>query len=501
MGNDSRYALQFLFDASQITPDQLDERARALLRKHLPKIDLHVKSIKPGGVELSITGSLKDVDACHGKVNEELFERHSCVRVLDEAGDQIRQRAYPILAQIEQGLRTFLNRAMAEVIGFDWWDSMSPPDLRTSVELIERKAGKVSAIHHPLDLTYFEQLVDMVTASVQEWDADRALSAADLADLLCDSDSMDEVQEKLAGKTRKISLWDEVFARYFDQQGEWSDLAKQLHDSVIPARNKVMHHRPIRLYELQHLSEIHATVRTLLSSAKPELPQEERAEARQVSMDFIDVTREQAQSWATLQRAALEPIGQQQTQGTLLQKAVLESIRQEEAQGTPLQRAVLEVVQRQEAQWTPLQRAVLELVQRQEAQWTSLQRAVLELVQRPEAQWTSLQQAVLELCRQPSEQMALALQGLAKPPSSEVDGWEGESRVTYRVYENWSARPDKAIIHRADCSYANDGPIRPPTKNGQWHGPFATFEEALEAAKGTGRKDVRGCKYCSPSRP
>ena len=70
--------------------------------------------------------------------------------------------------------------------------------------------------------------------------------------------------------------------------------------------------------------------------------------------------------------------------------------------------------------------------------------------------------------------------------------------MTYRVYENRTVRPDKAIIHRSNCPWANDGPIRPPTKNGQWHGPFAIYQEALEAAKGTGREDVRGCKHCTP---
>jgi hypothetical protein len=70
--------------------------------------------------------------------------------------------------------------------------------------------------------------------------------------------------------------------------------------------------------------------------------------------------------------------------------------------------------------------------------------------------------------------------------------------MTYRVYENWTVRPDKAIVHRSDCPYADGGPPRPPTKNGRWHGPFATYQQALEAAQGTGREDVRGCRQCNP---
>jgi hypothetical protein len=465
MVKDNRYELAFLFDASQVTRDDLKKRARALLQKHLAKVVLDVKSVEPGGVQLSITGPLEDVDACHDKLNAELSGRYSCVRVLDEAGDDIRQRAYPILARIEQGLRTFINRAMTEVIGFDWWDRMTPPALRTSVEDMERKAGNASEIHHPLELTYFDQLVDMVTGSVQEWEADRKLSVADLAELLSDCGSIEEVHRKLAGRTRKISLWDEVFARYFEQKDEWSQLDRQLHKSVIPARNKVMHHRPIRLYELQELSNIQRSIRTLLSSAKAELPREERAEARHVGVDFIDVMRRQQEEWAHAQWAFLEPIRLQQALLAQLQRAMLEPIRQ------------------------------------QETQWPQVQRAVLEPIRQQQALLAQLQRAMLDPFRRLQEQMALPLEGLVKPPLSEADAREEESRLTYRVYENWAVRPDKAIIHRSDCPYANGGPVRPPTRNGRWHGPFPTIHQALEAARRTGRTEVRGCKYCSPTAP
>jgi len=71
--------------------------------------------------------------------------------------------------------------------------------------------------------------------------------------------------------------------------------------------------------------------------------------------------------------------------------------------------------------------------------------------------------------------------------------------MTYCVYENWTVRPDKAIVHRSDCPYAKGGPVTPATRNGRWHGPFATVQEAFQAARRTGRTEVRGCKYCSPT--
>ena len=71
--------------------------------------------------------------------------------------------------------------------------------------------------------------------------------------------------------------------------------------------------------------------------------------------------------------------------------------------------------------------------------------------------------------------------------------------VTYHVYENYSE--NKARIHFSHCRYCNYGEgIHErglKTKNGEWHGRFATFQEALDAARGTGR-NVSTCGHCNP---
>jgi len=62
--------------------------------------------------------------------------------------------------------------------------------------------------------------------------------------------------------------------------------------------------------------------------------------------------------------------------------------------------------------------------------------------------------------------------------------------MDYWVYENWTAE-HKAVIHRADCSYCNNGqgchanPLG--SRNGKWHGPFDTITAAATATKATGR--------------
>ena len=71
--------------------------------------------------------------------------------------------------------------------------------------------------------------------------------------------------------------------------------------------------------------------------------------------------------------------------------------------------------------------------------------------------------------------------------------------MEYWVYENWVH--DKAIVHKASCSYCNEGRGMHPDSSedhGKWRGPFRTREDALADPKSTGRTDARGCKACGP---
>lgn len=62
--------------------------------------------------------------------------------------------------------------------------------------------------------------------------------------------------------------------------------------------------------------------------------------------------------------------------------------------------------------------------------------------------------------------------------------------MTFYVYENWTAE-QKAVIHAGSCGYCRDGRgchVNPlGDRNGKWHGPFNTIEEAEEKARLTGR--------------
>jgi len=137
------YTLEFLIDWTQVSLDDLKKRVAKVLDRHGLSVDWQVAQTTSQHLRLSIRGCLEDVDACHSRLNDEFVSEHSCIRLRDEASDEVRQRAYPILARVEQQLRAFINRAMAEVKGFDWWDSISPilteQRIREGVQKVEDK--------------------------------------------------------------------------------------------------------------------------------------------------------------------------------------------------------------------------------------------------------------------------------------------------------------------------------------------------------------------------
>jgi len=57
---------------------------------------------------------------------------------------------------------------------------------------------------------------------------------------------------------------------------------------------------------------------------------------------------------------------------------------------------------------------------------------------------------------------------------------------SFYVYENWSAGPHKAVLHRSACGQCNHGKARPAghsADHAQWHGPYATLAEARQVTQ------------------
>lgn len=72
--------------------------------------------------------------------------------------------------------------------------------------------------------------------------------------------------------------------------------------------------------------------------------------------------------------------------------------------------------------------------------------------------------------------------------------------MNYWIYENWTVvKGGRTTIHTGDCSYCNEGQgmdkIKDPDRNGKWHGPFESYENAKKRALGL-RNIVRDCGRC-----
>jgi hypothetical protein len=291
------FSLEFLFDLEQISRTELEQKSAELLADYLQTIDLHIEQLDDRRIHFSLRGPLKAISTCHDAINDKLFDRMTTIRLVDEAGDEIRRQAYPIIAEIETTLRTFINRAMTEIMGFDWWNQVCPSDIWRNVKGKEdRWDSEEIRFLHPVELTTFDELISIVTGSSRKWKEDQKLSASDLMRLLSDCNSIEQLRDKLSQQL-EFSIWDKVFVRYFkaDEETEqkrlrkeWDSLREQITNVVIPARNRVMHHRPISFDQLQELDRIkHETV-ALITATKTELTETERAEAREDSQEYIN---------------------------------------------------------------------------------------------------------------------------------------------------------------------------------------------------------------------
>ena len=106
--------------------------------------------------------------------------------------------------------------------------------------------------------------------------------------------------------------------------------------------------------------------------------------------------------------------------------------------------------------------------------------------------------ALLTCRRRPGAIVSMASLPTIGKHNGNLTADRGIATMRYWVYENWTAE-DKAVVHRAVCGFCKDGQGTGKgflgEKNGRWHGPFASAEAALSAARTTGR-EVRRCSFC-----
>jgi hypothetical protein len=270
MTNKKNYTLEYYISKNKF-PEKitLENYVKQALKKFAEDISFEVKDGDGTYLVLSISATSKIIDACHDKLN---VERNWAFRSKDELGDFIRKSAYPILSDIEITVRNFINQIMSDVLGFNWWSLFAPEDIRKKVEMIESKSGKFNIeFQHQIEFTLFDDLLKIITEKYQAWPDNHIVTTSELVDLLSNSTTIEEVLAKLESKRKVMSFWDDVFSNYFDDKKTWTQIRNKIEDSVIPIRNKVMHHRLIREHELRKLKEIRREIIDVIGSAKSQL--------------------------------------------------------------------------------------------------------------------------------------------------------------------------------------------------------------------------------------
>lgn len=213
------------------------------------------------------------------------WNRNSLYIGRDDLSEEVRVKAFPILADIENSLRHFINHSMTEVVGFEWWKTRMPSSIGQRIEEIETRRNRDTDKHPPLDFSFFEDLVEFVTAKIQRWPDNKQITIADLSEVLANSNSIEELKKLLLEYQKKVSLWDDVFSIYFDQEEKWKNLQDDLLTKVIPIRHKVVHHRGfVQEYEVSQIEDIKARLVNTLQTAKPKLSDQEREIAKRKAL-------------------------------------------------------------------------------------------------------------------------------------------------------------------------------------------------------------------------
>jgi len=74
--------------------------------------------------------------------------------------------------------------------------------------------------------------------------------------------------------------------------------------------------------------------------------------------------------------------------------------------------------------------------------------------------------------------------------------------LTFHVYVNWGVPGGLARVHFSHCPYCNAGKgihRHALRRVSRWHGPYATFAQAYDAARALARYR-RKCEHCRPHR-
>src|SRR5699024_2724781 len=261
MSEEEKYVIKYWISKEEFNKKELSTYLDSGLGKILPKLDCGIY-LKQEYLVLEIIGNEKNIDACYDKLN---LNRNCAYRVQDDLGEALRIKSYRILADLELSFREFINRAMIEVGGFNWWNSLIPDKIKERVNQVEEKTDEKQLDNqHALEFTHFDDLIKIITADFQELSDDENISIKKLSEIISKCTTFEEFKSEVNERREIISIWESVFSKYFENKEEWLVLRKRIKTDVIGTRHKVMHHRMLRLHEVRKLKECSSEVQRVI---------------------------------------------------------------------------------------------------------------------------------------------------------------------------------------------------------------------------------------------
>jgi len=298
-----KYKLVLYIAKTSLTESKMSANIKKVIRKHREEINFSINESNIDYYSITIEGSIDSVDSCHRLLNKNILLNFQHIRVCDEAGDEIRKRAFIVLSRIEQRLRTFIGQAMVEIIGWNWWDKWICDELKEKAK--KRRSGSKEDL---LELIDFGDLISIMTANVRDWKDKKLITVSDIKDLLDENNTIEELKDTLQSRTQDRSIWDQVFSIYFEDAKEWIKLKEELEKKVLGIRNKVMHHRPVHIYDLDTLKSADQKFRKILDTVKEKLTQTEKDEAQS---GLEEMASTMFQHWRELKEEASNQIAEQ----------------------------------------------------------------------------------------------------------------------------------------------------------------------------------------------
>ena len=312
------YKLEIHIDSQRITKESLEQKTNYFLQQYLEEtsISLEINTPNSSCHQLIINGDIESVDQCHNTIQQKIINKENLMfyRYIDEAGDEIRYKAYPILAYIEQRFRVFVNESLVEILGFDWWEKYAPQDMAKTVNPLHSKYKDDYVAPSVLECTFFDHLIELIFDGVSEFSSNKLITINQISSILESCQTIDEFKAVWNEKTRIISLLD-ILSKYFEDiedKQKWTNLQKDLKGFVVDVRNNVMHHRPIGFFVIKKLDKIKEELIKVFDSAKPELSEEERIEAQQ-EIKEMKSTLENLKKMMTVQPSATENLRKMMT--------------------------------------------------------------------------------------------------------------------------------------------------------------------------------------------